>query len=717
MSIYAKRLGIRFFQPDGVRLRRWLWLSYLRTAIIPLLFVELTFLAVFWLSTAIVYREDVNVMRVVSTRYLDDVASREAANINANLERISRATSLLAKQSVRALEQGSASPPADAARYWSGPNGSIYTAFDNGGTASFYSGHQPVGASERQKMWRLGALDPLMIDMKTADPIISSIYINTSDSYNRIYPYVDVLSQYPAKMNIPSYNFYYEADQSHNPGKHQVWTDAYIDPAGHGWMVSSIAPVWRAGALDGVVGMDITLDSVIGRLLSSKLPWSAYAILVDRNGGIIAMPPRGEQDLGLRELKDHSYSSAIITDTFKPEAFNLSRRANTKRLGQALLRQDKGQVKLDLRGGGYIASFARVPGPGWSLVVIAPESAIYASANGLRVRLQSVIVIMALALVAFYAMFFLYLYIRAQGMARQIAEPVSRLSDMANAIGKGEYRQQFEPIAIYELQDLGSQMVAAGALLEEAHQRIAEQEKVLATALEAQQKLSEERRRMVLLVSHELRTPLAIIGSSAQILARKATTLSPVDVKARAGKFTNAVMRMSDILEKLTASVDGPREGAVDEAVQKQSLNEIVWNVVNGLVGFKRISLVLPVEEVLIDCAPTVVIAVRTLVDNALRYSPTTEPVTVSARWLGDTVEISVSDNGPGIPTMELDRIGERYFRGSNGTLSEGAGVGLFIARKILQPLGGQLLIKSSEAGATATIHIPARWAMLKASL
>jgi hypothetical protein len=110
-------------------------------------------------------------------------------------------------------------------------------------------------------------------------------------------------------MDIPSYNFYYEADATHNPGRGVVWTDAYVDPAGHGWMVSSIAPVWSDGRLEGVVGIDVTLKTIIDRLLGLQLPWSGYAILVDREGEIIALPPLGEQDFKLREVVSHSKDS------------------------------------------------------------------------------------------------------------------------------------------------------------------------------------------------------------------------------------------------------------------------------------------------------------------------------------------------------------------------------------------------------------------------
>ena len=64
-------------------------------------------------------------------------------------------------------------------------------------------------------------------------------------------------------MDIPTFNFYYEADLAHNPERKVQWTDVYLDPAGHGWMASAIAPVYnQADFLEGVVGMDITVNTI-----------------------------------------------------------------------------------------------------------------------------------------------------------------------------------------------------------------------------------------------------------------------------------------------------------------------------------------------------------------------------------------------------------------------------------------------------------------------
>ncbi|MBS1223886.1 MAG: histidine kinase, partial [Proteobacteria bacterium] len=185
-----------------------------------------------------------------------------------------------------------------------------------------------------------------MRDIQQTHPLVVQIYLNTFDSLNRIYPYFEVLSQYAPRMDIPSYNFYYEADAAHNPGRGVVWTDVYVDPAGQGWMVSCIAPVYRDDVLEGVVGLDITVSTITDTILNLAIPWNGYGVLVSKTGTLLALPRAGEDDWGLKELTTHAYTDAIRQDTFKPEEFNIYRRAGFA----GLQNQTDGVAALDLKG-------------------------------------------------------------------------------------------------------------------------------------------------------------------------------------------------------------------------------------------------------------------------------------------------------------------------------------------------------------------------------
>jgi signal transduction histidine kinase len=89
------------------------------------------------------------------------------------------------------------------------------------------------------------------------------------------------------------------------------------------------------------------------------------------------------------------------------------------------------------------------------------------------------------------------------------------------------------------------------------------------------------------------------------------------------------------------------------------------------------------------------------LVDNALKHTPPGGRVTITARQVGDQLEVSVKDNGSGIPADELPRIFERFYqldKSRRGGSERGVGLGLTIAREIIHSHGGEISAQT-EAG------------------
>lgn len=97
--------------------------------------------------------------------------------------------------------------------------------------------------------------------------------------------------------------------------------------------------------------------------------------------------------------------------------------------------------------------------------------------------------------------------------------------------------------------------------------------------------------------------------------------------------------------------------------------------------------------------------ALSNLLHNAIRYTPRHGQVTVRVQIQQAQVCLTVHDNGPGIPEAERQRAGERFFRGSNITLS-GSGLGLAIVRSIAEQHGGSLVIKAGPGGQGLAVSI-----------
>lgn len=693
----------------SVPLARWLGRSYLRAALVPLIFIECTFLAVYWLSGSWTYERNVDAIELVSKKYLSDIAGREATAIQASLGQVEGLTSVLARQTATALAEPAIPSPSEKARHIFGPHGSFYSKRGDAkqDAASFYSGHTPVGPAEIDKVWRLARLDPLMRDIKQSSPLVRQVYFNSWDSYNRIYPYFDVLGQYAPGMNIPSYNFYYEADATHNPGRGNVWTDAYVDPAGGGWMVSSIAPVYGASRLDGVVGVDVTLDVILRRVLSLKMPWQGYGVLVGRDGSILALPQQGEADFGLTEMRGYHYADAIRHNMFKPSRFNIRKRADLAPLAAVLARP--GQIgHLVLGGRDLLATSARIQGAGWSLVVMAPSSEILAGATELREEFETVGLAMLALLLVFYLIFFLFLYRRSQIMSEQVAAPLAKLQGVMQRIGDGDYDQKSDHSGVSELDLVSDRLVEMGQTLGAAHRQILEQQDAVARAFAIEKQITHGQRRFINLLSHELRTPLTLIDSCGQILRRQAHRLTPEDLSARSGTIRSAADRITAIIDSAVSMLRLEEDGVRLNPARVQ-IRDILSQSMNALdaVADRIVTDMDDPDAYLRVDGKLIASALAALLDNAVKFSAPSATIAVEIRCVGGDCHIRVVDQGMGICADDLPAVTERFYRGRNSMSISGAGVGLFMARNWVVAHGGELKISSrSGEGTTAEIWL-----------
>ncbi len=674
--------------------------------------IEISFLVIYWISGNVKYERNVEAVRSISSGYLTDIANREAMTIQATLGSVEGLVRLYALDSGEALATPYLPPATERARYALNAQGVFHTLRGGDETASFYSGIVPIGPRQIDKVWRTARLDHTMRRIKQASPLVRQVYLNTWDSYNRIYPYFDVLGQYAPGMNIPSYNFYYEADAQHNPSRKVVWTDAYVDPAGGGWMVSAIAPVYGPERMEAVVGIDLTVDTILQRILKINLPWHGYAMLVGRDGSILALPAAGERDFGLKELKVHHYDEAIRHDTFKPEQFNVYKRPELQALAQALRANRPGVTHVRLSGRDMVASSALVQGPNWRLVVLAPADDILTDANALRDRLRNVGLAMLGILVVFYAVFFAFLSLRARQMSQRVAAPLKDIETLMERIGEGAYDQVAPRFGVTEIDTVSERLVAMGAQLGAAYRRIVHQEGEMRRALESERRITTGQRRFINILSHEFRTPLTVIDSCGQILRRRAGRLTEEAVTERADMVRDAAARIENVMKGALQLVQ-LEEGEIRRVLTTVPLAALVRDAVLA-AGQARAGIAIDSA----DCTAAATMqadaamlrsALAAIIENACKYSHEGGRVSVhSSTAAGDQGCIIVRDTGIGIAPADLPLVRERFYRGSNSTAVPGAGTGLFLATTLIEAHGGSLLIESAPGqGTTVTVLLP----------
>jgi PAS domain S-box-containing protein len=217
-------------------------------------------------------------------------------------------------------------------------------------------------------------------------------------------------------------------------------------------------------------------------------------------------------------------------------------------------------------------------------------------------------------------------------------------------------------------------------------------------------------------VSHELRTPLTSIYGFAETLLRQDVMFGEEERQTFLRYIASESQRLTSIVDTLlnVARLDtGDLQVNLSETDVRDVVGQVLDTVTVADVNGHRFVVELPDEPLAAKADPEKLRQVCTiLVDNALRYSPDGGTVTVSAAQREQTVEVSVEDEGIGIPQADQEQIFRKFYRGADAELRAGAGgtgLGLFIARGLVTAMGGRIWVSSQEGeGSRFAFELPA---------
>jgi signal transduction histidine kinase len=258
-------------------------------------------------------------------------------------------------------------------------------------------------------------------------------------------------------------------------------------------------------------------------------------------------------------------------------------------------------------------------------------------------------------------------------------------------------RRPYGPPDIATMKDFGAH---AGMAMESA--RLYEQAQRAITA----------RQDVLSFVSHDLKNPLMGIMLTAQTMQRGAP---PVE-RRRAGGQLERIQRaahqmrrmINDLLDMTALEVGrlaietGPEDVAGLLAEAKEQFGAL------ATAGGIALSIESPAKPLIARCDRQRVVQVLThLVDNALKFTPSGGRISISARDAGGRAAFAVADSGPGIAAALRPRIFERFSQAS-ATAARGRGLGLYIAKGLVEAQGGVIWVESEEgAGSTFSFTLP----------
>lgn len=287
-------------------------------------------------------------------------------------------------------------------------------------------------------------------------------------------------------------------------------------------------------------------------------------------------------------------------------------------------------------------------------------------------------------------------------LSRTLSRPLLKMHQSARAMARGDYSRRVEVKSQDETGLLAHSLNTLAAEL---------QEKI--TALE---RLDQTRREFVTNVSHELRTPLSIIqGYTEALMDGLAGT------EAERNKYLVEVHEEILRLRRLVSEILDLRKfeaGGVVMSRREFSLSQLasqVYDQFQALAEEKRItaSLGIPAGSYTVKADPDRIKQVLiNLMDNAVRATPPGGRVKVELAEYEDTVQVSITDTGPGIPREEQPLIWERFYKVDKSRVRTGGGtgLGLAIARQIIEAHGGSIGVNSKPGqGSTFYFAIPVK--------
>ena len=285
----------------------------------------------------------------------------------------------------------------------------------------------------------------------------------------------------------------------------------------------------------------------------------------------------------------------------------------------------------------------------------------------------------------------------ALATARTTTDALAKVADTARRLAAGDLEAR-------------TGAVAAGAEIDSLAQSLDDMAARLASSLERERAAEAQRRSLVTAVSHDLRTPLS--GLRAMI---EAIEDGIVEDPATIRRY---VHEMGSSVDSLVALVDDLFElvqldaGAIQAETQRARVGEVVNSALaaceaqastKGLVVQARID-----GAAEIPCSPRLTRVVQNLVQNAIRHTPSDGTVVVEASHRERELELAVIDTGDGIEGPALDRVFDPFWRGDSARASDRSGLGLALAKRIVEALGGSIAVESQSArGSRFAVFVP----------
>jgi signal transduction histidine kinase len=581
------------------------------------------------------------------------------------------------------------------------------------------------------------------------EPNAVAIWMVGPQGESRYYPNIGLGNIAPPDERVTEEIFVATANPKNNPERKVVWIPVYDDPAEQGLMITASAPIYiKEKGFFGVLGIDVTLNTIIKNIEEYNPIENSYSFLIDKDGYSIALPAQAYKDILGRNKKENESRINLnhLTNAFGPI---ISKMKEGSRGFHSIIIGDK-----EL----YVA-YAPLESTGFSLGIVVEKEVMLKTVSDLQKEVEDstqrmiyfrIIPAGLLILVSAWIAGFFYI--------RQIIGPIKNLTETAEEISKGNLIVKSNVTSKNEIGKLASvfnQMIEdlkkshkqikkhTGELEKKVRERTSEltsrvdeltkmklatqnimddmneeHKQLLAAQAELQKNVADlrlmdkEKDTFISIAAHELKTPMTAIKGFAQLLENDNVMRDNQARKKYLRIIDEEILRLSKLV---TEVLDLSRMdlGTMKFNIDKISLKPLVTEIIEELdqkARKKGINLLSKVQQLELETDKEKLMQILiNLIDNAIKYTLKGR-ITVEAVPQGKSLLFKVADTGIGIPKEHHKKMFSRFYQVANPLTRQvgGSGLGLSICKEYVEALGGRIWFESVVGkGTTFYFTIP----------
>ncbi|UTJ07714.1 diguanylate cyclase [Arcobacter roscoffensis] len=443
-----------------ILLEKLIYKNYLKTSLTSLLLIEVLLIFIYFSVNNNMTTTSVNFMLKDIKENTYELVESRIENLSNKFAQVENLTKIIQNEH----EYFFSNPKlfeykTDEKLFKYSPYGVYYKYIENGGSSLILSRNTKLTKSLEDTLYKTEYFDRTFKSIVQSDKSIIAAYFNSKDNYSRYYPYIfDIFKVFPNDLDMNNYNFYYKAKKENNPSQKPIWTDVYLDPAGKGWMISSVAPIYNKNKLEGVSGIDVTIDTFIKEFLNIKLPYDGKSFILGSDGKIIAMPKGIETVLNIDEVTPYDYKNSLLIEKtiYKSDKFNLLNYHDEKVAYnfKNILASKPYSHKITFEGKNYLIFSKKLEKTSWYIISLIPEDKILEKINTLKSDYQKLGYLIISCILMFYLLFFVFLYYKAKCLVNDINKPLMKVVELTRNLGKTKSIGKLENCGIEEIDKL-----------------------------------------------------------------------------------------------------------------------------------------------------------------------------------------------------------------------------------------------------------------------